>query len=43
MHWHVDDLPGTVERLLSLGATEYQPITQRAEGFATAWAAGVDR
>ena len=23
MHWHVDDLEGTLERLLSLGATEY--------------------
>ena len=36
MHWHVDDLPATVERLLSLGASEYQPITQRGEGFVTA-------
>jgi predicted enzyme related to lactoylglutathione lyase len=36
MYWHVDDLPATVERLLSLGATEYQPITQRGDGFTTA-------
>jgi len=36
MHWHVDDLPAIVERLLSLGATEYQPITKRGEGFVTA-------
>jgi predicted enzyme related to lactoylglutathione lyase len=36
MHWHVDDVPATVERLLSLGATEYQPITKRGEGFVTA-------
>jgi catechol 2,3-dioxygenase-like lactoylglutathione lyase family enzyme len=36
MHWHVGDLPGTVERLMSLGATEYQPITQRGDGFITA-------
>ena len=38
MHWHVDDLAGTVERLLALGATEYQPITHHGdgEGFATA-------
>ena len=36
MHWHVDDLPATVEHLLSLGATEYQPVTDRGEGFATA-------
>lgn len=37
MHWHVDDLPGTVQRLLSLGATEYQPMTAHGEtGFVTA-------
>jgi predicted enzyme related to lactoylglutathione lyase len=38
MHWHVDDLEGTVRRLLELGATEYQPITHHGdgEGFATA-------
>ena len=23
MHWHVDDVQGTFERLLALGATEY--------------------
>jgi predicted enzyme related to lactoylglutathione lyase len=36
MYWHVDDLPATVERLLALGATEYQPTTKRGEGFVTA-------
>lgn len=36
MHWHVDDLPGTVQRLLDMGATEYDPITERESGFATA-------
>ncbi len=36
MHWHVDDLEGTFKRLLSLGATEYQPPTTRGEGFVTA-------
>jgi uncharacterized glyoxalase superfamily protein PhnB len=37
MHWHVDDLGGTVERLLSMGATEYQRITARGDsGFVTA-------
>lgn len=37
MYWHVDDLGGTVERLLSMGAREYQPITPRGEaGFVTA-------
>jgi predicted enzyme related to lactoylglutathione lyase len=33
---HVDDLPDTLERLLALGATEYQSLTQREAGFATA-------
>ncbi|WP_433537339.1 VOC family protein [Micromonospora sp. CA-249363] len=37
MHWHVDDLDATVDRLLALGATEYQPITPHGdEGFVTA-------
>lgn len=35
--WHVDDLEGTVERLLSLGATINDPITERGDtGFRTA-------
>lgn len=37
MHWHVDDLDATVARLLSMGATEYDPITPRGDtGFVTA-------
>lgn len=38
MHWHVDDLDATFERLLSMGAKEYQPITHQGdgEGFVTA-------
>jgi predicted enzyme related to lactoylglutathione lyase len=37
MYWHVDDLGATVERLLSMGAKEYQPITPRGDaGFVTA-------
>jgi predicted enzyme related to lactoylglutathione lyase len=36
MHWHVDDLDATVQRLLSMGAKEYHPITPRGEGFVTA-------
>ena len=37
MYWHVDDLDATVERLLSMGAKEYQPITSHgAAGFVTA-------
>jgi predicted enzyme related to lactoylglutathione lyase len=37
MYWHVDDITATFEKLLSMGATEYQPITPRGdEGFVTA-------
>jgi predicted enzyme related to lactoylglutathione lyase len=37
MHWHVDDLEGTVDRLITLGATPYDPITPRGDtGFVTA-------
>jgi predicted enzyme related to lactoylglutathione lyase len=36
MYWHVDDVAATFERLLSMGAEEYQPITPRGEGFVTA-------
>jgi predicted enzyme related to lactoylglutathione lyase len=37
MYWHVDDLDATVERLLSMGAEEYEPITPRGTtGFVTA-------
>ena len=36
IQWHVDDLPGSFEKLLSMGATEYQPPTDRSEGFVTA-------
>lgn len=34
--WHVDDLAATVDRLISLGATEYEPIKDRGHGFVTA-------
>jgi predicted enzyme related to lactoylglutathione lyase len=36
MYWHVDDLTAIVGQLLSMGATVYQPITPRGEGFVTA-------
>lgn len=38
MHWHVDDLEAVFERLLAMGAEEYQPITHQGdgEGFVTA-------
>lgn len=36
IHWHVDDLPGSFEKLLSMGATEHQPPIERGDGFVTA-------
>ncbi|MEI8407264.1 MULTISPECIES: VOC family protein [unclassified Kribbella] len=37
MQWHVDDLEGELERLLSLGATLLEQITDRGDtGFRTA-------
>jgi len=36
-YWHVDDLAIALERALSLGATEHQPLTEWGDaGFATA-------
>lgn len=34
--WHVDDLAATVRKLLSMGATVYEPQTERGAGFVTA-------
>ena len=34
--WAVDDLEAEVERLISLGATEHEKITERGPGFVTA-------
>ncbi|WP_304451911.1 VOC family protein [Nocardiopsis sp. YSL2] len=36
VYWHVDDVEAAVERLLALGAKEYEPPTVRGEGFVTA-------
>ena len=36
MYWHVDDVRAALERLLSMGAKEYQPYTERGTGFVTA-------
>jgi predicted enzyme related to lactoylglutathione lyase len=36
MHWHVDDVRAVLEKLLSMGAREYQPYTERGIGFVTA-------
>jgi|SRR6266545_4184126 predicted enzyme related to lactoylglutathione lyase len=35
-YWHVDDLPGTVAKLLAMGATEYQGVREWGPGFVTA-------
>lgn len=34
--WHVDDLAGTLDRLLATGATLHDEIRERGEGFDTA-------
>lgn len=36
MLWHVDDINATLDRLLSMGAKEYEPLTHREAGFITA-------
>ena len=36
VYWHVDDVRAMREKLLSLGAKEYQAPTDRGEGFVTA-------
>jgi len=36
VYWHVDDVAATFEKLLSMGAKEYEAPTDREEGFITA-------
>jgi predicted enzyme related to lactoylglutathione lyase len=36
MYWHVDHIEAAFDRLLSMGAKEYQPITPRESDFVTA-------
>lgn len=36
MYWHVDDVNATLEHLLAAGATLFEPVTQRGEGWYTA-------
>jgi predicted enzyme related to lactoylglutathione lyase len=37
LYWHVDDVAAALERLLSMGAKEYETLTRRGEaGFVTA-------
>ncbi len=34
--WHVDDVAATLEKLMAMGAKEYEPLTNRGAGFITA-------
>jgi predicted enzyme related to lactoylglutathione lyase len=36
VYWHVDDVRAAVDRLLALGATTLEPVTERGPGFVTA-------
>jgi predicted enzyme related to lactoylglutathione lyase len=36
LYWHVDDVAAALERLLALGATLLQGVTERGPGFVTA-------
>jgi predicted enzyme related to lactoylglutathione lyase len=36
MYWHVDDLSAVRDKLISMGAGEYEPILERGAGFITA-------
>lgn len=36
LYWHVDNVPAMFEKLLSMGAKQYEPITKREAGFVTA-------
>lgn len=35
-YWHVDDVAAVLAKVKSLGAVEYEPITERGAGFVTA-------
>ncbi len=35
VHWHVDDLKVTLDRLISMGAKEFLPITDHSQGKGT--------
>lgn len=36
VYWHVDDLPAALDRAVSMGATQHDPLTERGAAFATA-------
>jgi predicted enzyme related to lactoylglutathione lyase len=35
-YWHVDDVQGTFDRMISLGASVLEPVVERGPGFTTA-------
>ncbi|MFC5825031.1 VOC family protein [Nonomuraea insulae] len=36
VHWHVDDVPATLDRLVAMGAKRHDPLHDRGAGFITA-------
>jgi predicted enzyme related to lactoylglutathione lyase len=36
VYWHVDNIVATLERLVSMGATVFEPVRERGPGFVTA-------
>lgn len=36
IYWHVDNIQAGLEKLLGLGATVFEPVTERGHGFVTA-------
>ncbi|MFD7612545.1 VOC family protein [Streptomyces sp. NPDC059828] len=36
VYWHVEDVSAALDTLLSKGAKEYEPLTERGPGFVTA-------
>lgn len=36
VYWHVDDVAAMLEKLIAMGASVYEPLTQREAGFVTA-------
>ena len=36
IYWHVDDVQGAYDRLISMGATVYEAPVERGPGFVTA-------
>jgi predicted enzyme related to lactoylglutathione lyase len=36
LYWHVDDIKAALQKVQSMGATDYQPLVEREAGFVTA-------